>query len=101
MDQIKFIGLEDHKKEHQFFINKIQEYKSSIETKKEDMFWIGLRMANYLQDWLLTHIQGTDKKISTYMVDINKKVKELNLADYKTTQETDLWNVLLTAPKKK
>ena len=52
-------GLETHKMEHQEFIQKVNDFKDKY--LKGDAK-VNLEMLNFLKDWLLNHIAGTDKK---------------------------------------
>ncbi|PKM94394.1 MAG: hemerythrin [Firmicutes bacterium HGW-Firmicutes-1] len=54
-----YVDLEDHKKEHAEFIAKVKEFKQNISDDNsklnEDIFL-------FLYDWLINHINITDKK---------------------------------------
>jgi hemerythrin len=59
---MKQLGYEDydyHKQEHKFFIDKINEFKMKFSTGDAT---ISLEVLNFLKDWLLKHIIGTDRK---------------------------------------
>ena len=52
-----------HKKEHDELIKKVQDYKSQIESGKTT---ISLSLMNFLKDWLMSHILGTDMKYRAF-----------------------------------
>jgi hemerythrin-like metal-binding protein len=55
--------LEEHKKEHKAFVDKVQSAVSTFEDGKvcaEDLIL-------FLKDWLIHHIAGTDKKYAPYL----------------------------------
>ncbi len=52
---------EEHKKQHQDFVNKIKVFQKRYELGDNVL---GLDIMNFLKDWLLNHILGTDMKYS-------------------------------------
>jgi len=52
-----------HKKEHDELIKKVQDYKTQIESGKTT---ISLSIMNFLKDWLMGHILGTDMKYKDF-----------------------------------
>lgn len=66
MEQYGFPGLEAHRQQHKEMIAKVnsllQAYKSDRDSTIEGTI-------RYLQDWLLKHIQGTDKEYSGFLND--------------------------------
>ena len=52
-----------HKKEHDELIKKVQDYKTQIESGKTT---ISLSIMNFLKDWLMSHILGTDMKYKDF-----------------------------------
>lgn len=52
-----------HKKEHDELIKKVQEYKAQIDSGKTT---ISLSIMNFLKDWLMSHILGTDMKYKIF-----------------------------------
>ncbi|MBP8082174.1 MAG: hemerythrin family protein [Spirochaetes bacterium] len=52
-----------HKKEHDELIKKVQDYKTQIESGKTT---ISLSLMNFLKDWLMNHILGTDMKYRSF-----------------------------------
>ncbi len=60
-----FPGADEHIKEHQDFVKKVQDFQAGFESGK-----IGLtvNVMHFLRDWLKNHILGTDQKYSDYLV---------------------------------
>ena len=59
---MKQLGYEDydyHKQEHKFFIDKLNEFKIKYSSGNAAL---SLEVLNFLKDWLLKHIIGTDRK---------------------------------------
>lgn len=59
MRAAKYSALIDHKSEHLYFINKIKELRGKF---NEGNNQVKMETLNFLKDWLLNHISGTDKK---------------------------------------
>lgn len=59
MSAAKYSALVAHKAEHLYFINKIRELKGKFNQGDSKA---KLETLNFLKDWLLEHISGTDKK---------------------------------------
>jgi len=57
--------LDQHKLEHQKFIDKLNNLKTGFQYGK---ITISLETLNFLKDWLLNHIQHTDKKYSEHIL---------------------------------
>lgn len=55
---------EQHKGEHQKFIDKLERFKKDFDNNKVT---ISLEVLNFLKDWLLNHIQISDKKYADYV----------------------------------
>ncbi len=62
MKKYGYEGFDEHKKIHEEFINKVDEFEKKL--AKGDL--ISIEVMNFLKDWLLNHIQGTDKKYTQY-----------------------------------
>ena len=54
---------EIHKKEHVSFVEKIIEFKLGFD---EGRLLLSLEVMNFLQEWLITHIQISDRKYCVY-----------------------------------
>ena len=52
--------LEAHQKEHKEFIDKVSRFQNEIRLKHIE---ISLDLLDFLKDWLVTHINGSDKKL--------------------------------------
>lgn len=61
--QYDFPGAENHQKEHQKFIEKVADMKERFD---KGQLILTLEVMNFLKDWLVNHIQGTDKKYSAF-----------------------------------
>lgn len=59
-------ALEEHKKEHESMKAKVAEFRSAIE---EDEIQTSKELLNYLQDWLINHINSVDKQYSQFLND--------------------------------
>ncbi|MFC1744756.1 bacteriohemerythrin [Candidatus Riflebacteria bacterium] len=55
--------LEEHLNQHQFFTEKIQDFRKTI---KKGNTRIGLDVLAFIKDWLLGHIQKSDRDYSEY-----------------------------------
>lgn len=54
---------EAHKKEHEDLIAKVVDFESRLTAGKASF---SLELMSFLKDWLVIHIQGTDKKYSDF-----------------------------------
>jgi hemerythrin-like metal-binding protein len=68
MKEYDYDNYIDHKEEHMKFITKIHELKEEFLTGNS---MVQLNILNFLKEWLLTHIIGTDK---VTFIQINKKI---------------------------
>jgi hemerythrin len=66
MKQVAYPELEQHKKEHAVFVNKVQETVAAFERGNADP----LDLAIFLKEWLLLHIAVTDKKYAPYLAQL-------------------------------
>ena len=53
--------LQEHQEEHESFKEKIAEYKQNLDPGNTTYI---IDLVNFLKDWLLKHIMGTDRKYS-------------------------------------
>lgn len=58
MEKYNFKGLEEHKKQHDYFISKIPEFKNQDIYIKQDKAMMNI--LNFLVDWISTHILKSD-----------------------------------------
>lgn len=63
MQQYGYPEYEAHKKQHDTFVKKVKEFEAEI---AKGNITITLNVANFLKDWLINHIQITDKKYSSF-----------------------------------
>jgi hemerythrin len=59
-----FPGYEEHKKEHVAFTTKVHVFERRYHEGSADLSG---EVMGFLQEWLSTHIQGTDKTYSPYL----------------------------------
>ena len=53
-----------HKRQHKDLVDQVIAYKTDFESGKS---LITLDLMNFLRDWLVKHIAGSDKKYTTYL----------------------------------
>lgn len=59
MNKNNYVLLDDHKKEHQKFVDEIE---TLLKRYEAGSVAITIELLNYLKNWLVDHIQGSDKK---------------------------------------
>lgn len=64
MKKINYPKYEEHKLEHKFFIDKLEEINKEIYEKN---VYVSLSMRIFLTDWLVDHILKTDKGLIPYI----------------------------------
>ena len=64
MKKINYPKYEEHKLEHKFFIDKLEEINKEIYEKN---VYVSLSMRIFLTDWLVDHILTTDKGLIPYI----------------------------------
>ncbi len=64
LQQHGYPELPQHKKEHEFFVKKVQEFNNEVQ--KGNIIIVS-NVANFLKEWLVKHIQGTDKKYAPFL----------------------------------
>lgn len=70
MEQNGYPDFEPHKAQHQKMFKKVEEVLSEYEKDQDTAM---ANAAEYLKQWLINHINGTDKEYSSYL--ISKGVK--------------------------
>jgi hemerythrin-like metal-binding protein len=60
----KYPGYEDHKKEHEKFIEEVKSYKKLFDEGDQKA---AIKVANFLKDWLTNHIMKTDQEYAPYL----------------------------------
>ena len=63
MTRFKFPGYPEHKGEHDAFVKRVLEFQDGFNSGKLAM---SMEVMQFLKDWLLSHIQGTDKKYGPF-----------------------------------
>lgn len=62
-DQFNYPEKETHKSEHKKFVEKVTAFKSDFDSGNAS---VSIEIMNFLKDWLVNHIQGTDKRYSAF-----------------------------------
>ncbi len=55
--------LENQKTQHAGFVTKIKEFQTQFKSGKTS---VSLEISNFLRDWLINHINGTDKNYGSF-----------------------------------
>ena len=61
--QYNYPGAPTHIQEHQIFVKKVTDFKKGFD---ENKFMLSMEIINFLKNWLIKHIQGTDKKYTEF-----------------------------------
>ena len=69
-DKLRYSETAEHKKEHKDFVKQVTDFKKGFD---EGRLMVSLEIMKFLQDWLVKHIKGTDKKYSKFFNDNNIK----------------------------
>lgn len=64
----KYPGYITHKLQHDELTKKVISYQKDFQAGKTS---ISLEVMNFLKDWLINHITGTDKKYSQHLISKN------------------------------
>jgi hemerythrin len=59
-----YSDFQKHKIEHDHFIEKIDEFREQYDAGNQR---ISIELIKFLSDWLVNHIQSSDKKYSSYL----------------------------------
>ncbi len=62
--QYEYPATADHKKEHQAFVAKVVDFKEKFEGGRVGL---SIEIMNFLSDWLIKHIQGSDKQYGPFL----------------------------------
>jgi hemerythrin len=62
MERFRFDGTDQHKREHEAFVVKICDV---LDRHGKGSFVVSLEVTNFLKDWIVSHICGSDKQYST------------------------------------
>lgn len=63
-DQFKYSGTQQHKNEHHKFTEEVADFRQKFENGQ---VLLSLKLINFLKDWLVSHIQGSDKKYAPFL----------------------------------
>jgi hemerythrin len=64
LEKETYPGLLNQQKMHKVFIAQIEQYQIDLNNKS---LTIGVKMSQFLKDWLMTHIINEDKKYGQFM----------------------------------
>jgi hemerythrin-like metal-binding protein len=62
-DKFKYPDAASHKQEHAAFVQKVLDFQEKF---NKGALTLTLEVMNFLKDWLVRHIQGTDQKYSAF-----------------------------------
>ena len=65
-DRLGYPEAESHKQEHAAFEAKVTEFEDDFKSGKQDM---SIDVMNFLCNWLVGHIKGSDKKYGPFLND--------------------------------
>jgi hemerythrin len=64
LERYGYPDVSAHKLQHSAFVNKISELSDNFESGR---LGVSIEMMNFLKDWLLKHIKGTDMKYVPFL----------------------------------
>ena len=64
--QYSYSDTEAHKKEHDEFVNKVVDLEKRF---NDGQMILSFEITNFLKDWLIKHIQGTDMKYTKFLIE--------------------------------
>lgn len=64
LEKYDYPELDEHIQEHEYFEDMLNQYESEFNSGKQELT---ANILNFLGDWLIKHINGTDKKYSTFL----------------------------------
>jgi hemerythrin-like metal-binding protein len=65
-----FPGFTSHRQEHDFFVQKLKEIQSGFQDSDET----SRKTLDFLVDWLVCHIKGTDQEYGRFILDRMSKI---------------------------
>jgi hemerythrin-like metal-binding protein len=63
-DKYKYYGSEFHNQEHRLYESKINDFRAKFHASDEK---VNTEVLEFLADWLMGHIQGTDKEYKRFL----------------------------------
>ena len=80
MERIQFPDIENHMKSHQVFIHNVSEMRQQYEVapSMEDKRRVSIKLANFLNVWLLGHILSKDKVLKPFLVRLRNLPPRMN-----------------------
>ena len=63
--QYNYPDFENHKREHQDFVDKVVDLEKRFNSGK---IVLSFEITNFLKEWLINHIQGTDMKYTNFLI---------------------------------
>ncbi|OHD13589.1 MAG: hemerythrin [Spirochaetes bacterium GWD1_27_9] len=66
MQRYNYSDFPTHKEAHKIFIDKVSDFQNEFKNGKK---MISVEILFFLKDWLVTHINGVDKKYSKFLND--------------------------------
>jgi hemerythrin-like metal-binding protein len=63
-EKYRYPGKSDHKQEHDAFVGQVIDFRKKY---SRDELFLSLEVTDYLRNWLLRHIQGSDMKYSSFL----------------------------------
>ena len=70
LDRSNYPHTEQHKKEHEEFVDKIIKLKKNHEKNKLS---VTVEMINFMNNWWINHVWNSDKKYEPYLVGVDIK----------------------------
>ena len=80
MERIQFPDIENHMRSHQVFIHNVSEMRQQFEVapSMEDKRRVSIKLANFLNVWLLGHILSKDKVLKPFLVRLRNLPPRMN-----------------------
>jgi len=80
MERVQFPDIENHMRSHQVFIHNVSEMRQQFEVcpSLNDKRQIALKLANFLNVWLLGHILSKDKVLKPFLVRLRNLPPRMN-----------------------
>jgi hemerythrin-like metal-binding protein len=94
MDIMLYPKSTKHHQAHQVFIGTIQKARQDIEKNQLDAFRILLKLSNFLQVWLIEHIQGIDKQMGNFYQNLTSIQINSIIQKFERNQNLEIWDEL-------